>query len=291
MKDLKSILNTPINLPVQNSGSNIKYDNSRLWFAAFVPLLSLFIEMYANCIALGVLVWVCCILSWTAACLLDRRYLMQNDVDVSELSPATAVLPPLYIFKRVTITGNQNTAAIVFICFAFYAACANGFSQGIAMDEDKMISQIKDNYWRNITNVSSVKGADSTTLIGDTIDDLPESLGAKGKAKWTAKCKKNSSFGKKDYKRVTVTVKRGDLTLKFEAFFDGFTYTELDAVYYSDGTNSAFYKDGADNTVFKKYIETLINASGKKSDTKEESKAAADVDEKSEDSAEEDKAA
>ncbi|MBR1724819.1 MAG: hypothetical protein IJ723_07375, partial [Ruminococcus sp.] len=189
------------------------------------------------------------VLSWTIACLLDRRYLMKNEVDVSELSPFTAVLPPLYIFKRVTITGDQNTAAIVFICFAFYAACANGFSQGIMMDEDKMVSQVKDNYWSNISNVATIDGAKDSGTIGGTIDDAPASLGADGKAKWTAK---------RDGNVIHVTVTRGDLALRFEETFDGFTFTDIKVTYYSDGTQKVKYDKDGDNTVFKKYIEGLL---------------------------------
>lgn len=274
LSGLKQRLSEPVTLP---RGS--KYSNSRIWYATFIPLLSLFIEIYADCFALGVLVWCCCIIAQTAACLLDRRYLKQQGVDVAELHPAMAVLPPLYIFKRTAITKDQNTAAIIWICFAFYAACANSFSQGIMMDQDKMISQVRDNYWISLDNVKGYEYADEAGFVGTTINKAPESLGAKGKAKWTAKRMED---------RIYVTVTRGELTLKFEVLYDGFTFTEAYLTEYSDGTVSAKYEKDGDNTVFKQYVETLLKpkSKSKKSDSSEKDGSKAPADSKSEESAE-----
>lgn len=270
MKRLASLLNVNIDengviTPVSSGYNNSRYkmfSNSRLWFAAFIPLLTMFIEMYANRFALGVLCWVCCVISWTTACLLDRRYLRQKGVDVSGLSPATAILPPLYIFKRVVITGDQNTAAIIFICFAFYAACANGFSQGIAMGDAKMIGQVRDNYWTNISNLSGVEGTNTLKTIGATIDPDADRLGNKAKAKWKAKRMEGIIY---------VTVKCGDIEIKFEETFDGFAFTDIKMTYFSDGANKVKYDKNGDNTVFKKYVEAYLKSKSKNSDSSTDS--------------------
>ncbi len=285
MKRLSSLLNMNITPKRAASGDHAGYNNSRykrfsnsrIWFAACVPLISMFIEIFADRFALGVLVWVCCVVSWTLSCLLDRRYLRQNGVDVSSLSPLTALLPPLYIFKRITITGDQNTAAIVFICFAFYAACANGFSQGIAMNDDKMIGHIKDNYWSNISNLSGVEGTDALRSIGSCIDPDEGKLGGKARAEWKAVRKDDI---------VIVTVKCGDLTMKFEETFDGFTFTDMKLVYFNDGMNEAFYRKNSDNTVFKKYVGNYLKSVSEKKSEKPDSTASENSSDKTDDASE-----
>lgn len=243
---------------------------SRLWFAALIPLLSMLIEVYADCFALGVVVWCGCFVSWTAACLADRHYLRSLGVDISGLNPLYAILPPLYIFKRTALTRTQNTPAIVFIIMAFYAACANGFTQGALMDDERLISQVRDNLWANIQNVGRLSGADTAGYIGETIDSAAEQLGASGEAEWEAVRKGDV---------ITVTVKRGEFEIVFKEVFDGFTFTELSVVSYKDSSGRQEYKPDGDNTVFEKYFTTFFGSASdklkksKKSDYSEVSQA------------------
>lgn len=191
-------------------------DNSRVWFAAFVPLLAIFIEIFANTFTLGVLVWVCAAASAIIACINDRRYLKNAGVDVSRISPFLAFIPPIYMMVRKKQTYQANSISVIFIAAFIYALLFNGFTKGLMMDEDDMISQAADNY---VQNMAQVSGYDGYNMIYSQLTGYCEELFPNAtKFQWSAE---------KIGDEVQVTAENNRMTAVFIIPFDGYAFGDI----------------------------------------------------------------
>ena len=142
---------------------------SRLWYAALVPLFGVFTELYADSLALGLLVWIMAIIMSPAACLLDRRHIKKKGADTSSLKTAYVLLPPLYIFKRTKLTGDMQTCGFVWCIMLVYALMFNGFTKSLTMKESSMTSFISTAYWSNIEEMEDISCNKS---VGETLEEL-----------------------------------------------------------------------------------------------------------------------
>ncbi len=148
-----------------------RLSNSRVWYAAYSPLIGLFVEIYANSFALGILVWVCAIISCFIALALDKKYLNENNVNTDTLNTAYIFIPPLYMHKRAKLVGEKSFSELIFIFLFAYALLSNGFTAAALMDEDDMIYQVQENY---IFNISGFEDDTNASMYNGTIGDLFE---------------------------------------------------------------------------------------------------------------------
>lgn len=210
----------PAMIPQQSYARQYRISSSRIWYAALVPVFSLFIEMYAMNLLLGLIVWGACIVMSIAACLFDREYLSGLGIDVSPLSPALALLPPVYMFKRAALVGDRPTAGSICIITMVYALVFNGFTEAITMDKNDMINHVKDNYW---SNVSGVESGSSLTyeLIGDTLDRYSDEQLGGDTIRWSAEESGRDIL-------VCAETDDGSLVIEFAFDFDGYVFGDIE---------------------------------------------------------------
>lgn len=194
------------NNPVQT-----KTENSRVWFAACVPLIAVFIEAFsANSFKLGVLVWVTAVISMYAACIADVKYLKKLGFYIKGLSPSI-IIPPLYVFRRAKLTRSSAAPGLVMVVLILYASVINGFSQAAAMSDDDKLDYVRASY------VQSISGIDASGL--STIDQkLTEYAGEDEEIEWTETEKSG---------RITVTAECGKFKLVLTVPFDGYAFGDI----------------------------------------------------------------
>ncbi|MGN0632355.1 MAG: hypothetical protein ACI4JW_00650 [Oscillospiraceae bacterium] len=158
--------------------------NSRIWYAAVVPIIALFAEVYATDKYLGVLVWLCAAASAIAACIADRKYIASNNVDTKAIPFVLVFLPPIYIFRRLKLTFQSAVCGIVSIVMIVYALVFNNFIAALTLNEDGMIDQVKENFWFNISGCSSVS---ESVTVSEKLEIFNEQeCGNKSEIKWQA---------------------------------------------------------------------------------------------------------
>lgn len=142
--------------------------SSRIWYAALVPIIALYVELYASNLYLGILVWSCALISIWIACALDKKYLGENGIDTSRIGAAYIIFAPFYISKRSKLLRQKSSAAAVMTVALLYALVSNGFTDALTMEESDMIDQVKYNYSVYIDGLS---GYDSYNYIGESLVD------------------------------------------------------------------------------------------------------------------------
>lgn len=194
-----------------NNPVQIKTENSRVWFAACVPLIAVFVEAFsANSFRLGVLVWVTAVISMYAACIADVKYLKKQEFGVKGLSPLI-IIPPLYVFRRAKLTRSSAAPCIVMVILILYASVINGFSQAAAMSDDDKLDYVRASY------VQSISGLDASGI--STIDQkLTEYVGEDKEIEWTESEKSG---------RITVTAECGKFKIVLTVPFDGYAFGDI----------------------------------------------------------------
>lgn len=196
-------------------GSDSGHNVSRLWYAAIVPLLGIYIEVYANSFRLGVLVWGLAAVMSCAACLFDYSYIGKHGYKYDALKPAFALLPPVYIFKRTKLTGDSSVCGAVWCIMFVYALIFNGFTTAANLKKSEMTGAIKESKWSYISGFDDVS-ADKT--VEETLKELfTESGKPAPDLDWNAE--KHSG-----YVTVTCEVKDGDGGAEFRLDFDGYCF-------------------------------------------------------------------
>ena len=186
-----------------------RFTTSRLWYAALVPLFGIFIEIYANSMPLGLLVWITALISAPAACLLDRRYIKKMGADTSSLKTAYTILPPLYIFKRTKLTGDSRVSGIVWCMMLVYALIMNGFTRNLTMNEISITQYISETYWSRIEETAEIYCDKS---VNETLEEL-----SGGSLTW-------SGSRAKDCLKVECTGENGfsaDFTIDYDGYIAG----------------------------------------------------------------------
>jgi hypothetical protein len=206
MQDFNFNTNVPPQQPIR-----ARMDNSRIWFAAAVPVLGLFVEWYAYSFKLGVLVWVTAFIAIIAACYADRKYLAGCGYSVDRLNFTDMVFAPIYIRKRCVLSNESSVPAIVLVFTFIYALMFNGFTSGLTMSTDDMISHVRDNYVQNMSQCSSYDGYN---MIGEQLEGI-----ADGDIEWSAE----RADGE-----ITVTAEAENFTVVFTVPFDGFAYGDIE---------------------------------------------------------------
>ena len=230
----------------------------RLWYAALVPLFGIFIEIYADSFALGVLVWLIALIMGPAACLLDRRYVEEKGFDVLQLKPVYALLPPLYIFKRTKLTGDSQISGIVWCIMLAYALFMNGFTQSLLMDESMMVSAIENDYWSSIAETEDV---DCDDTIGVTLAAMG------GELEWTA-------FRADGYLSVRCTGKSG-FGANFKIDYDGYAAGKYHLV--SLTINDEIYEGEDAAKIIKERFKKAESSSSAESGTESAAESAEDT--------------
>lgn len=257
-------------------------DNSRIWYASVVPILGLFIEVFATSKPFGVLVWAMAVIMLIAACLLDRKYVMAQGIDLSKVPAITAILPPVYMIKRCKLTSTRQSPSIVWVIMTLFALLFNGFTVGASMTEDDMVSQVRDNYLMNVSGFSERTELD---LIGDILEEH-----AGGKLAWTAEysgekvvvsavCKSKKSDESEapqtkgevlkellDNSSVSESADENDdkniiFSIEFEMNFDGYSFGEIKIISITDGGKTYDGKKAA-----KHFTDIVDEKEDKKSD-------------------------
>lgn len=184
-------------LPVEEAVKEEKrgITTSRLWYAALVPLFGIYLEIFANSLELGLLVWGLALVMGPAACLLDYRFLEKKGIYSPQLRPAYALFPPLYIVKRTKLTGDSPVCGIVWCILFVFALAANDFTRALTLTESDMTGAISEGYWSCITETANVS-CDKT--IGESLEEMAgctlEWSGARGDGCLSVSCKGENGF-------------------------------------------------------------------------------------------------
>lgn len=250
-----------------------RISNSRIWYAALLPIISLFIELYASSLILGLLVWSLCIIMSITACLLDRKYLSELGVDVTPLNPVLAVIPPIYMFRRAALVGDRPSAGAVCIITIAYALMFNGFTKASGLKDKDFIDQVRYNSWISISGLERNKDAMRTSdMIGDTLDSYAKNKLGEASVEWSAD--KNSSDV-----MITAQTEDGSMKIEFYFTFDGYVCqkTEVRSV----TLYGSVYKDEKAAEKLEKMLKELNGGDDSDDD--------ADESDESDESSEEDK--
>ncbi len=222
-----------------------KLSSSRAWYAAVVPLIGLFIEILADSIYLGALVWITCAVSCVAACVLDRRYLGAQAIDLTALKPCTAYIPPLYLYKRAVLLNANPTQIIVFIISFIVALSSNGFTMARMMDEDDAAGEVRNNY---LVNVESFENTQPTKTIEELLKLYSKDhLGAQ-KLEWSAERGDGAVT-------VGAVSERKDFEIVFSIEFDGYAFGMITVEKITE--NSKTYEDERALEKFKKMMKSV----------------------------------
>lgn len=212
----------PAMTPQQSYAHQYKISSSRIWYAALLPLISLFIEIYAMNFLLGLMVWGFCIVMSIAACLFDRDYLNKLGIDVSPISPTFALIPPIYMFKRAALVGERPSVGSICIITMVYALAFNGFTKALTIDNGDLIDHVRGNYWVNVSGVESGSGAQqSFELIGDTLDRYTDEQLGGSELHWSV-----DDDGKKIL--VSADTNDGSMAVEFRFTFDGYVFGDIE---------------------------------------------------------------
>ncbi|MBQ8107463.1 MAG: hypothetical protein IJ129_01805 [Ruminococcus sp.] len=195
-----------------------QYSSSgRIWFVCFLPLIGLFLQNYAVSAAAGAFLWAGVVISGVLCCLADARSLQRQEVPYSRELNKWAALTPVYVYKREKLLGRERYKALMLAAFVFAALTMNGFTKGLALDNDSMPVMTQRSYVQDLDNFSG----SSPDMIGDVIEDY---LGKE--ANWHC-------THKGDVYTVTVSGEHDgeDMEILFTLEHDGFVYK---AFYVSD---------------------------------------------------------
>jgi hypothetical protein len=186
--------------------------NGIIWFICFLPLLGLYLENYAVSKWVGIFLWTAVVLLMIVCCVLDYRQverLNSGDAGLSRLKK-WVWLAPVYVFKREKFYMRDTYKSIMLGVFCMAALMLNGFTQGMAVNENSMEDIITNSYVQVLDNFSG----SSNNVIGDMLDSYlgedTEWSCTKSGDEYTAVCS-----GTHDGKPVEIS---------FVIEHDGFTY-------------------------------------------------------------------
>lgn len=201
-----------------------KIKNGRIWYVAFLPLLACYLESFAVNIFLGAALWISVLIIGPLVCASDEKHLRTFGINNRQLY-RYRFIPPVYIYKRIRITGQSNTPFIMLLIFMLYAVMNNGFVQALRITDDTFISSVKGAY------VSSLSDYDEITSY-NTIEDRIDKFADDDTLSW--------KFSKDDdYRYVTAIFKgryKGKVSQRFDIVFrmdfDGYALkeTSIDSV-------------------------------------------------------------
>ena len=263
---------SPADTPVTNLVKEYSLSDGRIWYAALLPAISRFIEIYATNRTLGILVWALCVIMGIGACVADRKYVEKTlpaDVDLHGLSTGLAVFPPAYMLKRNKILGERSSAGAVCIIMLVFAICTNGFIKGLTVTDKDFKEQIKTNYWNAVPGIHT--SLPSEELIGNTLDNCADKISSGSRMKWSAE-----RVG--DY--VTVTAKMdydGDLEIVFGYTYDGYAAGDIEVKSFT--LNGKTYKDSE----AREQLNDLIDSDSSDESSEDSSEGSAEDDEEKED--------
>ncbi|MBQ8966125.1 hypothetical protein [Ruminococcus sp.] len=136
------------------------------WCTVLLPVAGLFLEIFAVDKFSGAALWLTVIVFIWLGCFADFK---QISPDLSEDKRAKLkklrFIPPVYLYVRESMTAGIRTKGLALAMLMAAAAFANGFTQGLLLDETNIPPKLEG---AAVGNMDDFKGSDST--IGDKLE-------------------------------------------------------------------------------------------------------------------------
>lgn len=138
------------------------------WFVAVLPLIGLFLELFATDKYAGAALWLAVIVMMYLGCIADFRHIRHEMPEAQEDSLKwLPILPPIYLIARGRVRPGEAFKGVLMMILMAAAVFANGFTQGMALDEEKMPPTIE-NTW--VSNLSNFSGS-SDSLVSERLTE------------------------------------------------------------------------------------------------------------------------
>ncbi|MGN0601219.1 MAG: hypothetical protein ACI4I7_00765 [Oscillospiraceae bacterium] len=196
-----------------------KIRNGKVWYVAFLPLLGLFLENFAQNKWMGIILWLSILVIGPIVCISDEKDLRKFGVSSLQLYKAR-FFPPLYVYRRIIMTKQTKTPFVMLIIFMIWALLNNGFAASLKITDETFINMIQNCYTSSVTDLDENK---VNNIIGERIDDFAQ----KDTVKW--------SYSEDDcFKYVTVSglcnygsKQSQKFEITFKLNYDGYKVKEI----------------------------------------------------------------
>ncbi len=243
--------------------TNQKRDGA-MWYVTILPILACFLENFTLNKWMGVILWGLVLIVTPVLCYIDSKRLKEYGVhDSDNLTIYAIICPVIYMTKRCQLLNQTKTKAVLFSVFTIFAIVLNGFVQGLTMDDNAFIDQVKNSYPINIEGYEDNMSYDNIDKHLSAFfdgDEVSYKIAVDGDKRYITARGKN----KKKYNDKSVEI-------IFLIDFDGFT-TKTFAVYEIKVGGKAL----SDNDKNKLLDDILLNADNESDDSSKSTQDSSD---------------
>lgn len=138
-----------------------------VWFVTALPVIGLFLEIFAVDKYAGAVLWISVIVMMYLGCIADFRSIRHEVYESQEDKlKMLLIFPPAYLFYRDKARTGEGYKGLVLGVLIIAAAFSNGFTDGLALDEENMIPKIENAWVSELDNVN----ISSDYYIGERLD-------------------------------------------------------------------------------------------------------------------------
>lgn len=191
-------------------------DSGGVWFVTALPVIGLFLEIFAIDKYAGIVLWVSVVVMIYYGCIADLRSIGHEFYESDEEKlRALLFFPPAYLYKRDKLRTGEGYKGIVLAVLTAAALFANGFSQGAALNEENIIPRIENSWVEDLDNFS-----------GSSEDIVSERLESWFDEEYRSECSRSGEVFSIVFSG-THGGKSAEITIK--VVHDGFAYRSLKA--------------------------------------------------------------
>lgn len=138
-----------------------------VWFVTLLPIIGLFLESFATDKYAGAALWIAVIVLIYFGCIADFRSIRHEVLESQEdRLKMLLVFPPAYLYCRDKMLNSEGYKGLVLAVLIIAAAFANGFTEGLSVNEENLIPLLE-NAW--VTELDNLSGS-SENYIGEQLE-------------------------------------------------------------------------------------------------------------------------
>ncbi len=166
--DIKALISGSISRPEKRPlAKGERSAEGGAWCIVVMPVVGLFLEMFAKDRYSGAVLWLTVLMLILFGCIADHRQISEQlqPADRERLKEFIPI-PPAYLFIRDKLIKGEPYRGIALAMLMAAAVFANGFTQGLMLNEDNIPEKLEKSSVMNLNNFSGT----SENIIGEQLD-------------------------------------------------------------------------------------------------------------------------